>query len=148
MKSIIKGFFIGASLLSVIACQSTSSDKYVHEVFGQKMIIEGEFLQELRDKWVINVPIIKSNQLRDSDIQWALDNISMAEGMNSAGCDSLVMIETRDFDSNTDVNQPKQKVSVGQFDYAWVYEACGEKHITRVVHDNNSNSMAVYPTWL
>jgi hypothetical protein len=138
--------------LSFLSCsvsgQETAKASNVFNLNGEDVTLSDELLEGLRNKWNGWEGVIATSSLiNETDIRWIMDYISILELKYSPNCDTLSLIETRQFDP-TEVQTTEVDIVAGLFDYAWEVEACGSKHIYRIVNVEGESDFTVYPSRL
>ncbi len=89
--------------------------------------------------------IVTSSLLSETDVQWSLDYISLMEIINSKGCESLQVLQTRKFDSSKDIDNTGAKIESGLFDYVWEVQVCDIQRNYRLVNQKGDASFTLYP---
>jgi len=137
-------------VISLFGCaannESLSSGTNVFNLNGKNISVSDNMLLDLREKWKGNTNlIITSSLLKEADIQWSLDYISLIEVINSQGCNSLRIVQTRKFDSAKDIDNSGAKIEPGLFDYVWEVQVCDIQRNYRLVHQKGDQSFTLYP---
>jgi hypothetical protein len=126
--------------------ESLSSNANVFNLNGKNISVTDSMLIELREKWKGNPNlIITSSLLKKSDVQWSLDYISIIEVVNSEGCNSLQVLQTRKFDPARDTDSTGANIESGLFDYVWEVQVCDIQRNYRLVNEKGGSSFTLYP---
>jgi hypothetical protein len=138
-----------AAVLTVIALPIFADDARSDRVFfinGNWTEIGPDLQRELRAKWVGPAVIRTSSALDASDVRWVMDYIALSEIVNYRDCDTLKLLETRPFDMEVDLAENRPDAKPGRFDYAWIIDTCGSRHIYRVMNMEGESDLTVYQT--
>ena len=146
----MKKFIFSLLIISLFGCATNkeplSSSANVFNLNGKNISVTDSMLLELREHWKGNTSVIvTSSLLKESDVRWSLDYISLMEVINSKGCKSLEVIQTRKFDPASDIDNTGAKIESGAFDYVWEVKVCETQRNYRLVNQKGSQSFTLYP---
>ncbi len=138
------------SIFLIFGCASTSepeaNNSNTFNLNGQNITLSEEVLTELRNKWELSkTPIVVSTQLTQADIQWSMDYISVMELVNSQGCESLEILESRNFENAIDTDNTGANMIPGKFDHVWEVQVCAKQRKYRIINEKGDSSFTVYP---
>jgi 5S rRNA maturation endonuclease (ribonuclease M5) len=135
-------FFFVVLLFSFLAI---SQEPHRFNLGGKEIEISHEMLLELRNRMdATDVKIRIHKLVSKQDVQWILDYISLSEVVFSPNCNQLKLLNTRNFNIETDIDNSGAEIDVGLFDYVWEIKVCDIQHNFRVVNQKGSESFVVY----
>ncbi len=146
----MKKYILTLLAICIVGCannkESLSSNTNVFNLNGKNISVTDGMLVELREKWKGNTNlIVTSGLLKKADVQWSLDYISLMEVINSKGCNSLQVLQTRKFDIANDIDTTGAEIESGLFDYVWEVQVCDIQRNYRLVNQKGSSSFTLYP---
>ncbi len=149
-RSTMKKYIFTLLAICLVGCasnkESLSRNANVFNLNGKNISVTDGMLAELREKWKGNTSlIVTSSLLKEADVQWSLDYISLMEVINSKGCNSLQVLQTRKFDSATDTDSTGANIEPGLFDYVWEVQVCDIQRNYRLVNQKGNSSFTLYP---
>jgi len=125
---------------------SLSGSANTFNLNGRNISVSDSMLLELREHWKGNTNVIvTSSLLKKADVRWSLDYISLMEVIDSKGCKSLEVMQTRKFDPASDTDNTGAKIESGAFDYVWEVKVCDTQRNYRLVNQKGSQSFTLYP---
>ena len=146
MKRIIISL-LATSMSSIsLSEEQRSGSANIFNLNGRNISVSDSFLLELREYWKGNTGVIvTSSLLKEADVRWSLDYISLMEVVNSKECKSLEVMQTRKFDPTSDTDNTGAKIESGAFDYVWEVKVCDIQRSYRLVNQKGSPSFTLYP---
>lgn len=134
------------TLLVLCLTGCATSNANVFNLNGKNISVTDGMLLELREKWKGHTNlIVTSGLLKQVDVQWSIDYISLMEAINSKGCNSLQVLQTRKFDADKDIDTTGANIASGLFDYVWEVQVCEIIRNYRLVNQKGNSSFTLYP---
>lgn len=143
---------IALSIVTNVAADNKYSDQESTFILGDETVrLDDEMMDQLRDMWIWENEgkiVEKFAAIKPSDFRWALDYIALLQMLNYDECHELRLIEARDFDVKNDDEIEAFTGKVGLFDYAWIVDSCGSRHVYRIYNEQGTADLSVVPAVL
>ncbi|KZM42129.1 hypothetical protein OA92_13050 [Marinomonas sp. SBI22] len=146
MERVIASLFIILFSSLSISGEPLSSNVNTFNLNGKNVTLSDSMLSNLREHWKGSRNLIRTSSfMKKADVRWSLDYISLIEVINSKGCKSLEVVNTKKFDPEIYSDNTGVKIESGLFDYVWEVKVCDKYRNYRLVNPKDNQSFTLYP---
>jgi hypothetical protein len=134
--------------LFALACSlpAQAAEQGVFSINSKTVELSPKLLKSFRAKWKKEKSLVRMpGEVKGADVMWVRDYISIVESLYEEDCAPLSIVETRPFDSAKDQDETEVSKAPKAFDYVWTIRSKHGTRKYRVLREEGSGDLMVYP---